>query len=168
MFMKAVVALSRVFTLPPVKDATQKVANERWRGLRIGNLALLVPHDCGGEVLEAVRFASLPHTRSWCRGLINLRGRIIPAFDLHEFFRLVRRNATNPWLVLGSDDEAVAFPIDALPLTLSSSNSAQIQGAALPDSLRAFISVGYRIDDELWLKFDHRAFFRALTPQIAA
>ena len=167
--MKAVIALSRVFTLPQTKDAPQKVANERWRGLRIGNLALLVPHDCGGEVLDDARFASLPHTANWCRGLINLRGRIVPAFDLHEFFGLTHlREKKQRWLVLGGGEEAVAFPIDALPQTLTSASTAQVQPAALPNALRAFISVGYRIEDELWLKFDHRAFFRAITPQVAA
>jgi chemotaxis signal transduction protein len=167
--MKAVAALSRTFKLPQTDTRSGRTQDLRWRGLRIGNLALLVPHDSGGELLEEVRLCALPHTQRWCRGLINLRGRLIPVFDLHEYFGLTRQRAQKQWwLVLGGGDDALAFPIDALPQTLTSTATAQVQPAALPDALRAFVSIAYRIDGALWLKFDHREFFRSLTPQAAA
>jgi len=167
--MKAVAALSRSFELPRITAVAKTIADTRWRGLRIGNLALLVPHDSGGELLEDIRICTLPHTRRWCRGLINLRGRLIPAFDLHEYFGITRQRAPKQWwLVLGNGDDALAFPIDALPLTLTASVTSQVQPAALPESLRAFVATAYRIDGALWLQFDHREFFRALTPQAAA
>lgn len=169
MSMPAVAALSRSFELANDSSMTAKKIETRRRGLRIGNLNLLVPHDSGGELIEDVRLFPLPRTAPWCRGLVNLRGQLVPAFDLHESLDLTRlRPARQWWLVLGRGEDAVAFAIDALPRLLSASTSAVVQSAVLPNALRPFIGGGFRIEDELWLEFDYRAYFGALTPRAAA
>jgi twitching motility protein PilI len=171
MLMKAIAALTRTFELPEPAAPRRARVEQRYRGLRIGNLSLLVAHDCGGEIIEDARIFPLPRAAifplpraaAWCRGLINLRGNLIPAFDLHESLGLTRlRAARQWWLALGTRDDALAFPVDALPVALLAKEPAVVQSSVIPDQLRAYVSVGFRIDGELWLEFRHRDFFRAL------
>jgi len=161
--MKAVDALERSFQLPKSVEQIAKPREQRWRGLRIGNLGLLVAHDSGGELLEEARIYPLPRTPSWCRGLINLRGQLIPVFDLHERLRLTHLRAARQWcLVLGRGADALALMIDALPKSIVIDRAARIQSAAVPQDLRAFVDEAYRIGDELWIEFRHQEFFRSL------
>ena len=169
MLMSAVKALARRFELPAQAESAVERREVRRRGLRVGNLNLLVPHDSGGELMEESQIHPLPRTASWCRGLINLRGQLVPAFDLHEYLGLRRLRASREWwLVLGRGDTAIAFALDALPVMLQATTPAVIQPAVVPDSLRAFIDSGFRIDGELWLEFAYRDFFTTLAQRVAA
>jgi chemotaxis signal transduction protein len=160
---KAIVALARTFDLPDEASQPAQRREQRWRGLRIGNLGLLVEHDCGGEIIEDTKVFALPRAAAWCRGLINLRGHLIPAIDLHELIGLTHlRAARQWWLALGRGEDALAFPIDALPSSLLAQESAHVHLTLIPETLRAFTGAGYRIGGELWLEFRHRDFFKTL------
>src|SRR5262245_40058663 len=118
--MKAVEALQRVLVLPAAAapSALQEPELKR-RGLRLGNLGLLVEHDRAGEILEHAAPQPLPRTAAWCCGLIGLRGRLLPAFDLHRYFGLSRSSdAQQWWLALDAGENSVAFVVDALPQVL--------------------------------------------------
>jgi hypothetical protein len=165
--LKAVVALARTFDLPdePVSPV-QRV--QRWRGLRVGNLGLLVAHDCGGEIVEDARPIALPRTPTWCRGLINLRGQLIPAFDLHEALGLTRWRSTQQWwLALGHGNDMLAFLIDALPVSLSANESTSVDAAVIPPVLRSHAAAAFHLGGELWLEFRHLDFFRSLSSRPA-
>jgi chemotaxis signal transduction protein len=167
--MKAVKALDRKFELPQTVAHAATRGEQRWRGLRIGNLGLLIAHDSGGELLEEARVTPLPRTPPWCRGLINLRGQLIPAFDLHQRLRLMHlRPPRQWWLVIGRGVDAVAFTIDALPRSIVVDEAARIQAVAVPDNLQAFIGRAYRLSDELWLEFKYREFVQSLSGERAA
>jgi twitching motility protein PilI len=163
MLMKATDALARSFDLAAETSRAAPHRIRRFRGLRVGNLGLLVPHDCGGEILEDPPIYALPGAASWCRGLINLRGNLLPAFDLHEALGLAHIHTQQPWwLVLGVRDQALAVAVDALPLALTADETAVVQSALIPNSLRPFAGTAYRIGGELWLEFHHRDCLRAL------
>lgn len=162
--MRAVDALERSFELPQSVEPVVKPREQRWRGLRVGNLGMLVPHDCGGELLEEARIHPLPRTPSWCRGLINLRGQLIPVFDLHERLRLTHLRAARQWcLVLGRGADALAVMIDAMPKSVVIDRAARIQSAAVPQDLRNFVGEAYRLGDELWIEFQYRQYFQSLS-----
>jgi chemotaxis signal transduction protein len=160
---KAVVALARTFILPAESNKAIAKRQQRWRGLRIGNLGLLVEHDSGGEIIEDAKVFALPRAGAWCRGLINLRGHLIPAIDLHELIGLTHQRASQQWwLALGRGEEALAFPIDALPNSLTAQEPTEVHSTLVPEALRAYSGSGYRIDGLLWLEFRHRDFFKTL------
>ena len=73
------------------------------------------------------------------------------------------RAARQWWLVLGARDDALAFPVDALPVSLLANETTTVQATVIPEPLRAHTGSGYRIDGELWLEFRYRDFFRALS-----
>jgi chemotaxis signal transduction protein len=163
MLMSASLALERRFDLPDAAVPAKDTGERRFRGLRIGNLRLLVAHDAGGEIIEDARIFQLPRAAAWCRGLINLRGHLIPAFDLHESLGLTHFRASRQWwLALGSGPDMLAFPVDTLPVSLVA-NEASVVRTQVPHALlRAHSGETFRINDELWLEFQHRAFFRSL------
>jgi chemotaxis signal transduction protein len=163
MLMRASLALERRFELPDAAVPAKDNGERRFLGLRIGNLGLLVAHDLGGEIIEDARIFPLPRAPSWCRGLINLRGHLIPAFDLHESLGLTHfRAARQWWLALGAGPNTLAFPIDALPATLVA-NSMSIVRTQVPHApLRPHAGETFRINGDLWLEFKHREFFRSL------
>jgi chemotaxis signal transduction protein len=171
--LPAVQALTRQFASNALPGTEKRNIEQRWRALEVGNLRLLVAHDCGGELLEQPNVFPLPRTVSWCRGLINLRGHLIPAFDLHACLGLTPPNASlrGPrqwWLVLGQGKNALAFLVDALPRSLSIAASSSVTMAVMPERLRAHLGAAYRVDGELWLEFRYQDFFTALTPAMAA
>jgi twitching motility protein PilI len=166
--MKAIDALNRQFELP-VASVPASQPERRWRGLRVGNVGLLVPHDSGGELLEDAHVYPLPRAPAWCRGLINLRGQQIPVFDLHEYFNLSSYRAPKQWcLIIGRGADSVCFYIDALPRSVVVTDAARLQSAIIPVELRPFVNHVYRIADEFWLEFKDRDFFASLAGLRAA
>jgi chemotaxis signal transduction protein len=162
MLMNASDALARNFDLVAPADS-KPPPPRRFRGVRIGTLGLLVALDCGGEILEEARLYALPGAASWCRGLINLRGSLIPAFDLHEALGIAHLRADRQWwLVLGAREDALAFPVDALPAVLSADSTSTVQPSLVPEPLRGYAGAAFRIASELWFEFHHRDFVRAL------
>ena len=173
LLLPAVAALTRQFTVSVLPGTEQRAAEQRWRALVVGNLRLLVAHDCGGELLEQPNVFPLPRMAHWCRGLINLRGHLIPAFDLHACLDLTPlaanlRAARQWWLVLGQGKNALAFLVDALPRSLNIAASAGVTMSVMPERLRAHLGAAYRVDGELWLEFRYQDFFTELTPAMAA
>jgi chemotaxis signal transduction protein len=163
MLMSASVALERRFELPDAATPAKDSGERRFLGLRIGNLGLLVPHDLGGEIIEDARIFQLPRAPDWCRGLINLRGHLIPAFDLHESLGLTRFRASRQWwLALGTGPDTLAFPIDALPVSLITNAAAVVRTQVSHAPLRAHAGETFRINGDLWLEFQHRPFLRSL------
>lgn len=161
MLMSASIALERRFELPDA--AMPASAVRRFRGLRIGNLGLLVAHDLRGEIIEDARVFPLPLAPAWCRGLINLRGNLIPAFDLHESLGLTHFRASRQWwLALGAGSDTLAFPIDALPVSLVAHEASIVHTQVRHEPLHAHAGETFRINGDLWIEFRHREYFRSL------
>jgi twitching motility protein PilI len=160
--LKATEALSRHFEVAATSNRAQAIARRK-RGLQIGTLRLLVPHDCGGEIIDNPRVCHLPLMPAWCSGLINLRGRLLPVFDLHTCLKVAPITPRSWVLALGNGDDTAAFSIDALPQSLQVDTETSLAPSALPDTLQPFVEAAFRIDGELWLDFQHLRFFRSLS-----
>lgn len=162
-------ALSRRLSLADADVARPAHENEadRRRGLVIGTLGLLVAVDVKGEVLDDAELHPLPRTRSWCRGLVNVRGRLLPAFDLHEYLS-VSAAERRWWLVLRTDVHELAVAVDALPPSVNVASGSRVDpDPALPEKLREHVDAAYRIDDRLWLEFRHGDLFSRLAADVA-
>ena len=53
--------------------------------VRIGGFSYLVDMALAGEIVPLAAIAPVPWTRSWFRGLTNVRGRLVGVVDLLEF-----------------------------------------------------------------------------------
>jgi len=73
-----------------------------WQGMgfQVGGLRLVSAMGEVGEVLNLPKVARLPGVRSWVLGVANLRGRLIPVIDLHDFLGMVPTVPRAQWRVL--------------------------------------------------------------------
>jgi chemotaxis signal transduction protein len=129
-------------------------------GFRVGSLGLLIPPRVNSEALKYVKPARLPRTAAGLLGIINLRGTLVPVFELLEMFGLTDRdrNAQRSILVLGKGADAVGVLIDGFPVALQKLSLLRTL-PQLPAALERHVSAGYATGDSVWLDFDHGSFF---------
>lgn len=129
-------------------------------GFHVAELGVLIKKEVGSEVLELPAIAKLPGGPAALLGLINLRGNLVPLYELRVLLGLGARQAgvETMALVFGQGEQAVGVVIEGNPIALSELN--QLPNLPpLPDALRDHVSVGYMQDDAVWLEFDHSTFF---------
>lgn len=156
---------------PPPGVATGIAPTERRRaryGFRVGGIGLLIGQDLVSEVLEQVPVYPLPNTPSWLLGLVNLRGNLVPVFDVKQFLQLEDGNVQEKrrLLILDQGDKAVGMLIDGLPQTVLTGHPLS-RLPPLPAALRSHVAKAYAQDDLVWLEFDHQGFFQALGEQVS-
>ncbi len=138
-----------------------RVEEKRARyGYRVGDLGLLIDPAAGSEVLPMPSAAILPGAPAGFAGLINLRGNLVPLYDLCILLGQpsAQRSSQSFALVLGQGDDAVGIIIEGYPVALTKLNPLN-DFPALPDSLAKYVPTGYAQDSAVWLEFDHHAFF---------
>lgn len=71
---------------PGLPEEVQAV--ELWSGVgfRVGNIHLVTPLDQVSEVLSYPNVTSVPRTKSWVKGVANIRGNLVTVVDLSRHF----------------------------------------------------------------------------------
>lgn len=140
-------------------------------GFRIGNLGLLIAPRAISELTELLPVCPIPNTATWLCGLINLRGNLVPVFDLHKLLDLTDSTINvkkQMLLILGQGETAGAIKIDNLPIHINLTLGDRLDSLPpLPDALKLYATSGYEKNDDIWFNFDHSGFFQALAGQIA-
>jgi twitching motility protein PilI len=162
-------ALNRFADLPHI-GATSRSRNENSTarvsyGFRLANIGLVISAQTNSEVMELLPIFPLPNTPSWFPGLSNLRGNIVPVYDLEEIFGVREANQEKRYLmVLGKNEHAVGLMLSDLPRPLSLGKEHIMAGhrPPLPNRLREFASNVYMIDQRAWIEFDHKGLFQSL------
>ena len=152
--------------VPPANMALVAVVEKEVAryGFKIGELGLLIQLGSGSEVMQMPTIWTLPGAPPWMLGLINLRGNLVPVFDIRQVLSLGQRKAEIKPLVLIFDqgDKAVGIMIDDYPKPLAA--LAQLPNLPqLPTALRGHVHKGYVKDEMIWLEFDQNSFFEELT-----
>jgi twitching motility protein PilI len=129
-------------------------------GFRIGELGLLINPDTGTEVLAAPQITPLPGTPPGFLGLINLRGNLVPLYELHILLGMGIPRYSNEKLALifGQGENAVGILIDNYPKALPALNALP-DFPLLPEALQPHVSAGYLEHETVWLEFNHSSFF---------
>lgn len=161
-------ALNR-FNLPQgsvIDIVHQKDQRVRY-GFRIGDLGLLIGTDTVSEVLDNTPIFPIPRTPTWLSGLLNVRGNLVPVFDLKLFLQLQHDIRQKRYvLVLDRGDTTVATLIEGLPQSVDATRKLT-RLPPLSPALQAHTSVAYVNKDAVWLEFDHKSFFQSLGNQLA-
>lgn len=146
---------------------SESVARQVRHGFRIGSIGLLTPTEKPRDVIQSAPVYPIPKTERWLLGVINLRGNLIPVFDLHTVLEEDEaRRDPNLLLVVGKGEDAVGIGLDALPRPVDATvRSSQLP--PLPDALADYCPAAYVDGDETWLEFELEAFFAALAPRAA-
>ncbi len=166
-------ALNRQFNRA-AGEATQVLDQEkliRRLGFYIGNIGLLIGENVISELTEMSSICPIPNTASWLVGLINLRGNLIPVFDLCTLLgieRDVSKRKKTILLIMGQGNAAGALVLENLPIHITFTESDKLESLPLlPDVLRPFATSGFEKNGEIWFNFDHTGFFLSLTTRIA-
>lgn len=120
---------------------------------------LLLPVGTSAEILRATRICSMPNTPPWSVGLANVRGNVVPVFDLLRYFSLgsvsVMRQQRADIVTVGVGTAAFAIPVKREPhILLVGANPAQ---APPPTELRDFAGAAHLDGGVCWFEFlfDH-------------
>ncbi|MBI3187584.1 MAG: chemotaxis protein CheW [Gammaproteobacteria bacterium] len=139
-------------------------------GYEVGVIRLLVPANTLSEVLRKFTLYPIPNTKEWLRGLVNLRGNLIPVYDVSMLFGMSDAPANyDSLLILDKGAEAVGILIDKLPVVCDLDNW-QLLTDSVSDipAIEQFISESYKKDDIIWSCFDHREYFRSIRNDVAS
>ena len=161
-------ALSRRFVMPgelhAPGDGEDVHTHVQRYGFRIGANQLLHDLNLPVELGEAPRCFPLPNSGAWFRGLMNLRGNLVPVFDLAD---LIEGEEIRPrrqmLLVIGSGDRAAGLIIDGTPMQISVDTGHRVDDPEdVPQVLRDHLRAAYQFAGGLWLEVDFDALFQTL------
>ena len=138
-------------------------------GFHVSNIGLLIEQHATSELTELLPVCPIPNTANWLLGLINLRGNLVPVFDLNLLLQLEKGTDKKPMLlILGQGDAAGAIVINGFPIHITFIESDKLQTIPpLPPAIKPYTTSGFEKNNEVWFNFDHLSFFHSLTAKIA-
>ena len=162
------VALTRYFVSPDQEQGLSDTANGSARvqryGFRIGGCRFVHDLSLPVELIELPQCYELPNSTEWFSGLINLRGNLIPVFDLKSLL-----GGTGPpggrqmLLVIGSGERAAALIIDGTPDHISLDAGSRIdEPDHVPEILRDHLHGAYQYAGEIWYQTNYEGVFEFL------
>ncbi|MFT5445299.1 MAG: twitching motility protein PilI [Gammaproteobacteria bacterium] len=145
-------------TAPAAADPN---ASGRRYGVLIGGQRLLLDGSGAVRVLETGPMSRLPNTHSWCLGLANVRGQLVPVFDLAQWQNQPVPESGRMTLVIGADDQAAATLVDLSPRNVLLPDVACTE-PALPAGFAAYAGQAFALGDGVWTELDWDALFDEL------
>ncbi len=144
--------------------ATLEAEEQVSYGFRVGDIGLLISTSTTSEVFEPLPISALPDTADWFVGLCNLRGNIVPVYEIETLFHTQKNSDdVRKLLVLGKNDFALGILITGLPQALLFNDThIMAELPPIPGRLSEYVPRAYVKDERVWLEFDHDRFFYAI------
>jgi len=155
---------SEIYNQKTVSALANDAITVSYHAFRINNIEILIPLDIISEVADDLAFCKLPNTSKVLYGMANLRGNIIPIFDLHAQLKIEAIHISRKILVIGKGNDAIAILIDELPKSIGirqQDKCAQIP--ILPEFLQQYLKTSYQVNNKIWLELDLKALFVTLS-----
>jgi len=162
------VALTRYFVSPDQEqgssDAPSGSGNIQRYGFRIGGCRFVHDLNLSVELIELPKRYELPNSSEWFSGLVNLRGNLVPVFDLKSLLgETGRAGGRQMLLVIGGGDRSAALVIDGTPDHISIDAASRIdEPENVPDILRDQLLGAYQYAGETWYETNYEGVFEAL------
>ncbi len=136
-------------------------------GFRLGEINFLVNEFSMSEVVKKPIIYSIPNTPSWIQGLINLRGILVPVFDIKKHIKQKSDKKSNDiLLVIDKGERAFATFIDRLPDSIDMDNE-NVKEISMPDNmpeiLKKHITKTYKVQNDTWLELNYDTFIKHIT-----
>ena len=160
--ISAVEALGRGKDLPldqiavTKKDVTDHLQGQLRHGVRVGSIGLLLPAETSSEIVVPQNICRLPSSPAFLVGVINVRGRLVPVFDMAQALDLdVEYREKVNYLVIDLESDSVAIVVDQVPerVTLDTHNKLD-NLPTLSEALRTAVIDAYEVDGFLWIEWD--------------
>jgi twitching motility protein PilI len=130
-------------------------------GFVIATLSFLLKPGEKVEIIEAVPTCPIPNTPQWLAGMINLRGNLLPVFDLKLLFDLQDTRPFKWIMIFGHGSAAAGIYIDTPPAGVRA-GEAVAEVPPLPELLRTCATHIYREGDTHWIEVAFDSFFAQL------
>jgi len=162
------VALTRYFVAPDqehglLEKEARSLPIQRY-GFRIGTLRLVHDLKLPIELMEPPRCFELPNSAQWFSGLVNLRGNLVPVFDLKSLLGETDVAGQRRMLVvIGSGERAAALIIDGTPDHISVDVEIALEKPdEIPEILQDHFEGAYHYAGETWYQADYEGVFASL------
>lgn len=130
-------------------------------GYRIGQYGFLVKPDTRSEVIDDNATHPIPLTESFVRGMVNLRGNLVPVFDLNPLLSPVHVSGhSSTVLVIGDGGDEIGLLVDDIPRAVYDTGM-RSETPVLPDSFQEYIDSTISLGGTDWVEFDCQAYFQA-------
>lgn len=84
----------------PMPTKTEDQVEWQGLGFQIGGVRLVSPLGEVSEIMQLPRYTTLPGVKPWLLGIANVRGRLIPIIDMHEYLDVPAALPKKEWRVL--------------------------------------------------------------------
>ncbi len=164
-------ALNRKFELPELA-AAEDTGAPKSESLTIvahcfivEEIGFLLPNNIVSEVVQDLPLCQLPHVPRWLWGMANLRGSILPMFDLRDLFGYGQSDPKRyRLLAINLGNEMVSIVIDNLPKREVFTVEEKLIGQpSLPDPLKMFARTCYKKNGRIWVDWSIDEFFSSLS-----
>lgn len=148
------------------EEKAEELRNLRY-GFSVGAEHILIDSKTICEVVQSAQIYHIPNTRAWVLGVINLRGNLVPVFDLlKRLDETATRAEDKRLLILDQGERAVGIYIDGLPQALKIDPEGPDSRSAIPEdipnAIKGHVIAAYRVDSNTWLEVNHRELFTDL------
>lgn len=122
----------------------QQETRQQWVGIgfRVGDFRLTAPMDQVQEIMPLPDVARIPGVKSWTLGIANVRGNLIPMFDLHGFLfgTPLEQAPTHQVLVCEHNDVTAGLLVDeVLGLKYFYTDDREAPDSGLPEPFRPYV-----------------------------
>lgn len=148
------------------EDAQRRV-QERWQRVRaygvcMGGYNILAPQGLYCELLTGVQIAPLPNSPAHFLGLTNVRGNLIPVYQLEPLLNIPNPKQTYV-LLMGTLPNAGAVVVTSKPTQFDLATLQRSEPSEpLPDILQCALTATYQYQQSYWYAIDHISLFNQL------
>lgn len=132
----------------------------QWSGIGFSLLGFqfVIPMGQVAEILELPSFTGLPNVKNWVKGVANIRGRLLPIFDMGEFLgdRLTAHKKVQRILVLDTEILYAGLWVDCVHGMQHFPLNSELKHlpAMLPESVKAYVNGGFQSNQTPWFIFN--------------
>lgn len=151
-------------------------SKQRGYGITSGGVNLLLPVGIYSELAFNPVITALPNSPQYFIGLLNMRGNLIPVYDLAIYINIDRQakntladhsalvnvhsRKAQQVIILGKGDDSAALLCDSLPQTFELSiNALSNRTSESPSSIKPFVARTFWLNNDDWFELDAVAMF---------
>lgn len=134
-------------------------------GVVFGGVTLMHDPSLSAEILESRAIAAIPNTVSWFVGMINVRGSLVPVFDLALLITAKAPKARRDRrriMVIGNAGRSAGLLIDQLPQRTDLDALLEAPDSSIPEILEVARVETYQVGEATWVEVDFEKLFALL------
>lgn len=125
--------------------------------MRVGPWSLLFSMDDVAEIIPLPRITQVPGVKSWLLGIANLRGTVISAVDLCQFFsaKATVPTPSSRLIIVAYGEWTYGLLVDeVIGMRHFSPTSRLADLAVIQPELRPYLTEGFEVEQQRWLSFN--------------